>query len=230
TFASDIGALATAVEVQVVSAVVGGVVVENQALQDAIDDPAVVTVPVLPVGSVSLSAATISILDGANNPITSVSNLNNNFADLAVFATDFAKVNVSIEGQNSFSSVTENYSPTSFNLTVSDTLSNRSLQVIVSGVNVAVSDIGAVTLTFGVSPSLELRGINTDGSVVVQKTRSVGNLVTIIGGDVIQFDVNLLKAEIESTAGAVGTIGTYSVIATIIGAPGVPASVGLSLN
>ncbi len=231
-FASAIGQMATGIETQVATLVdpVTGGVIENQTLQDLIDTT--VTVAPLPVGGVSLYANTISIFDNNGQVIQpdGIVNIDQNkkfVGSLSVPATSFASAKVLVMGSNTFTTA-KSYPNAAFTLTVSDTGSNRSLQIVVAGVNASVTTTGAVTLSGGTS--LELRGVNSDGSVVVQKTlSSLGSLVTM-SDNVIQFNLNLLKAEVESSVGSVGAIGSYSVSAVISGAPGVPASVDLTLN
>lgn len=232
TFASAIGQMATDIETQVATLVdpVTGGVIENQTLQDLIDTT--VTVAPLPVGGVSLYANTISVFNSVDQVVQPDGivniDLNKKFVgSLSVPATSFASAKVFVMGTNTFTTA-KSYPNAAFTLTVSDTGSNRSLQVVVAGVNASVTTTGAVTLSGGTT--LELRGVNSDGSVVVQKTlSSLGSLVTM-SDNVIQFNLNLLKAEVESSVGSVSAIGSYSVSAVISGAPGVPASVGLTLN
>lgn len=225
-FANTIEDMADAISRAVVANVVDNVVVENPALQAAIDNE-MAAVPVLPVGGITLTAVSIAILDV--NGVEKAKTITTKGGTLAANATDFAKAKITVSADNS-TTLGKTYSDASFTLTVIDNNSNRSLQVIAAGVNVVVGPTVTGAPTFSGGTGLVLRGVDGDGKGVVEKTlSSLGNLV-IFQGNAILLDINLLRQEVEQVAGVVVASGSYTVGATISGAPGAPASIGLTLN
>lgn len=200
-----------------------GSVNETQDLQTNLEDN--LTPPVLPVTAVTMFASRISILNSAatvqDSALLAVDQ------ELAVSAGSFATAKVLVSGT---STEAKTYPAASFTLNVSDTESNRSLQVVVSGINVAVDATGVVTISGG--NAIALRGVNADGAMVLEKSLSTLGTLVSFEGNAVLLNIQAIQDEVNPAAAdmVVNALGSYSVTATISGAPGVPAAVGLTVN